>query len=445
MSLQRRLILAASVVLAAFLGLTGAALDRAFREASLQLFQERLLTQVYALLGAAEVDPQGRLILPENLPDPRLATPASGLYAQVRSDTGTLLWRSRSTVGTEIRLAPPASPGVPAFAPVRSAAGAPLFGLAYAVRWEVRPGEERDYRIEIAETRAPFDAQLWRYRRNLWGWLAGAALLLLGAQGLILRWGLAPLGRLAREIGDVEAERRETVSENWPAEIRPLAANLNALIRTGRGLIERHRNALGDLAHSLKTPLAVLRSELGHGTADEQIERMNRTVEYHLRRASASGAGMLARRVDIEPIALRVRDALLKVHAEKSLAIEVAVSAGCHFHGDEGDLTEIFGNLLDNACKWARGRVRVTAHNEPGAGRRADLCLEVEDDGPGIPAADAARILERGARADQSVPGQGIGLAVVRELACEAYAGSVEIDRADLGGARVRVRLTQPD
>ena len=284
----------------------------------------------------------------------------------------------------------------------------------------------------------------------MWGWFAAAAVGLLAAQGIILSWSLAPLRRVAREVAEVESGARSELNARQPKELRPLTAALNTLIASGRRRVERSRNALADLAHSLKTPLAVLRTASEDDAADaslrqtvrDQVTRMDLTVNYQLQRAAAAGRASLSPPVAIGPVAQRLRDSLAKVYADKSLEILVESDGDAVFVGDEGDLTEILGNLMDNACKWARSSVKTTASFERSPGSAGTtLRLAVEDDGPGIAPDEADRLLERGARADATTPGHGIGLAIVREIVCELYSGNLHIENSALGGARVVVSL----
>jgi two-component system sensor histidine kinase PhoQ len=448
-SLSGRLLIAASVVLAAFLGLTGLTLDRAFRDSALAAVQDRLQAQVYMLLGAVDMDAFDRLTLPQALPEARFSTPDSGLYADVMDAKGNLVWRSPSLLGMALPFFPAVrNPGDTQFAPLEASDGAPLFLLAFTVSWEVAPNQYRLYTFRVAETQWNFLDQLWSFRRSLWGWLLAATGVLLTVQGLILRWSLKPLRRVATEVTEIETGQRIELGSDYPDELRPLTINLNALIRQGRTLLERYRNALGDLAHSLKTPLAVLRGALDNSTSpgelrqilDEQLERMNRTVDYQLQRAAASGRIALSAPLPVAPLTRRILDSLAKVYAERALDLRCIVEKNTVFHGDEGDLLEILGNLADNACKWAHGQVVVRARSAEHDGR-AELVVEVEDDGPGIPAEQAPLLLNRGQRADPTVAGHGIGLAVVRNLVEEVYYGHLEIDHGTLGGARVRARL----
>lgn len=449
LSLNSRLLIAASAVLVAFLGLSGFALDRAFRESALAAVQERLQTQIYMLLGAADLDAERRLRLPEALPEARFSQPDSGLYAQVVDGVGQVVWQSQSILGLAIPFPVAQRSGEPYFQQVAASDGTPLFALSFAVRWEIGSERYRRYTFQVAETQQGFRIQVKRFRRNLWGWFVAAALVLLAVQGAILRWSLRPLREVAREVAEIEAGRRTELTGSYPKELRSLTENLNALIHHSHAHLERYRNALADLAHSLKTPLAVLRGAVEGETANdwrytvrEQVERMNQTVEYQLQRAAAAGRTALAAPTPVEAVARKIIDSLAKVYADRSLQWDLQVDCPAVFYGDEGDLMEILGNLTDNACKWAHGRIEVRAYSvETSSGQREKLVLEVQDDGPGIPAHKRRAILNRGERADPYTAGHGIGLAVVRDLVEDLYQGTLEIDSGPLGGARVRVSL----
>ncbi len=448
-SLRGRLLVAVSVVLAAFLGLTGLTLDEAFRDSALAAVQDRLQAQVYMLLGAADLDAFNRLALPQALPEARFSTPDSGLYADVMDSQGNLAWRSPSLLGLALPFFPAVrNPGETQFAPLESPDGTPLFVLAFTVSWEISPNQYQLYTFRVAETQWNFREQLWIFRRALWGWLLAATGVLLAVQGLILRWSLKPLRRVAAEVKDIETGRRAELSSGYPEELLPLTTNLNALLRQSHAHLERYRNALADLAHSLKTPLAVLRGALENGaraedlrhTLGEQVERMNRTVDYQLQRAAASGRTALSAPLPVAPITRKILDSLAKVYADRSPRLSSEVATTTMFYGDEGDLLEILGNLADNACKWCRQWVVVRAWPADRDGRK-ELVVEVEDDGPGIPVEQAPLLLNRGQRADPAVAGHGIGLAVVRDLVEEVYYGQLDISRGTLGGALVRARL----
>lgn len=449
-SLGARLLVTATAVLVAFLGLTGLALDRAFRNSAEAAARERLQAQIYMLLGAAEMATSGQVLMPDRLPDPRFSSPGSGLYAQLTNPSGAIAWRSRSLVGTalELRSLPP--PGGEAFGPGATAAGTPVLSLALTVVWETGPGRAHQFTVQVAEEREVLERQVQSFRRSLWAWFAGAAVVLLLVQTLILRWGLAPLRRVAQEVGEIERGAKQSLEGQYPSELQPLTRNLNALIAGANARLERYRNALGDLAHSLKTPLAVLRGT-AEGTASEgemrtvvaeQVARLSQTVEYQLQRAAAAGRSALATPVPVAPVVNRVVASLQKVYAAKALSFDVQVEGTLTFPGDEGDLFEIVGNLADNACKWARSRVRVQAGVSPEADTpQRRFLLVVEDDGPGLAAEEFQRVLQRGVRADPATEGHGIGLSVVNELVHAVYGGALSCRASDLGGACFEVRV----
>ncbi len=233
-----------------------------------------------------------------------------------------------------------------------------------------------------------------------------------------------------------------------PRELTGLAANLNALLTSERQRVERYRNTLGNLAHSLKTPLAVMRSgatlpdpQARQRLLDEQIDRMDEIVQHQLKRAAATGASVVGQSaVDVRPMLAELRSTLLKVYGGKDLLIEIDCPPSAQFAGDRGDLFELLGNLCDNACKWCRSRVRVRVERLAGAAQAARLRISVEDDGVGVAEQDRQRILERGMRADEEVPGQGLGLAMVKEIVA-LYEGTLAIESSPLGGARIAVLL----
>ena len=435
-SLNARVTLGAALVLAVFLVLSALALERVFRDSARNARQERLLAQIYLLMAAAEVDSQGRLTLASGPSEPRLDQPSSGLYAAISDGTGNVVWRSRSTLSVDAPHGAPLPAGAQRFEEVDSDPG--FLVESFGVSWATTGGSF-PFTFSVAEDRRPYREQLAVYRRSLWTWLGAMALLLLAAQWAILRWGLSPLRRVADELTRLERGEQERIAGNYPTELQRLTDNLNTLLTHERSQQKRYRDALADLAHSLKTPLALVRGALRDAapsdptarTLDEQVERMDRIVAYQLQRASTSGRSRLAAPQPLRPAVERMLAALAKVHGDKRIATEVIVDDGVRFRGDEGDLTELLGNLLDNAFKWGRTQVRVGA--EAAGGK---LTLSVEDDGPGIAPEQAQRVLERGVRADQSVPGQGIGLAVVRDIV-DAYGGELRIERSRLGGSRI--------
>jgi two-component system sensor histidine kinase PhoQ len=437
-SLRARVTWAAALVLLVFVALTSLALEQAFQASARSSREERLLGQLYLLMAAAESDGEG-LSLPRDLAEARFSLPGSGLYAQVSDASGAPVWRSASAMGEDVPFDVRLDPGVRRFREAKDAAGQTYFVEGYGVTWSIGP-MPRAYTFSVAEDLTEYREELNRFRTHLFGRLGAMALLLLTALLLALRWGLSPLRRVAEEVAAVEAGRQERLLGDYPAELRALTDNLNALLAHGAAREARLGNALADLAHSLKTPLAVMRGALGDGEPQagplaEQIRRMDEIVAYQLERARGRPAASLSPPVPLVPAVQRLLAALTKLHAGRAVGVHLDLSPGVSFRGAEGDLLEVIGNLLDNAFKWCRTRVRVGARREAGL-----LVLWVEDDGPGIPAAQAQGLGERGARVDLSAPGHGIGLAVAREI-CQAYGGDLTISSSPLGGTLVRARL----
>ena len=265
---------------------------------------------------------------------------------------------------------------------------------------------------------------------------------------VLVRRGLKPLNEMRRRLADVQSGTAKQVLGRYPAEVQPLVQDLNALLTHQEQAVSRAVAKAGDLAHGLKTPLAVLAQEAERAAAAgqpglaaaiaEQVERMRRQIEYHLAhaRAAASGATPGARsdvRTSVEGLARTLQ----RLHADRGLAIDIQVPADHAVRCGREDLDEMLGNLLDNACKWGRARIVVASHAVAGTDR---LAIHVDDDGPGIPAPMRDVVLQRGVRADEAAPGSGFGLAIVRELA-ELYRGSIALEAVPTGGLRARLIL----
>jgi two-component system, OmpR family, sensor histidine kinase PhoQ len=441
-SLSRRLLVSVSVPLALFFGVMMLVLDTGFRALSERSLRELLDSQMVSLIAAADPQPDGSYApTPQEL-DPRLATPRSGLYAEIRSQHH--LWRSPSTAGLSSDFGALLVPGERNL--VYAAFGHDRVAIeSRAIQFADDPKGTRALTFSVAVSLSPYEEQQWRFRRELIGSFAGLMLVLLATLAALLRWVLGPVRRMEREIHEVEEGRCETLGSGYPRELSGVATNLNALLLGERKRVARYRDTLGNLAHSLKTPLAVMRSSLSagaeSGAVGAEIDRMTGIIEHQLKRAAASGGALLGQApVEVAQVAAELRGTLLKVYARKDLSLELAIAPATLFIGDRGDLTELMGNLLDNACKWCRSRVRLTASSDESAGPRERLTLVVEDDGAGISADDRARVLERGVRADQNVPGHGLGLAMVHDTV-DLYGGQLSIDSSPLGGARFSLRL----
>jgi len=445
-SLSGRLLLTVSVPLALFFGAGMMVLDNSFRELTDRSLEQLLDSQMVALIAAAEPQPDGKYAPEAADLASRMRMPRSGLYAQIVTRKNAL-WRSPSTAGAAIDFGPQLAAGVRKIS--YSSNGPERIEIeSRGIEFDDRTGHV-ELTFSVATSLTPYEQQLWSFRSKLFGWFSGLIVVLLAALAALLRWVLYPLRRMEHEIHEVEEGRSEALGDGYPRELSGVAANLNTLLMGERKRVARYRDTLGNLAHSLKTPLAVMRAALAssnkvsEAALNPEIDRMSAIIEHQLKRAAASGGALFGQApLDVAPIVTELRAALLKVYGRKDLSLELVVPPSCQFIGDRGDLTELLGNVLDNACKWCRSAVRLTASVDGSFATRERLSIVVEDDGPGISADDRIRIGQRGVRTDETVPGHGIGLAMVQDT-IEMYGGTLSIDESTvLGGARFTVRLT---
>ena len=448
-SLTTRVMVAAACLLALFFGLTFAALDVAFSRAARQALDDVLDSQVVGLLAAADPGDSHSLVLPAGLPETRFSRPGSGLYGQLVADDGTVLWPSDSATGLELPVADSPEPGRRVYTEFNVADGTEVTRVSLRVDWEFDDLVSRGFVFSVASSMDSYHTQVSRYRQRLGWWFVLMTILLVAAQILVLRFLLKPLREAETEVGEIEAGRLDRLSEGYPAELEALASNINRLIDSERARSTRYRESLDNLAHSLKTPLAVVRSQTERTdeqdetdkTIQDQVDRMQGIVDYQLKRAVAGGAGTGSAAVEVVPVVESTLSALTKVYADKSVNVASELDQNSTYFGDRGDLTEILGNLLDNAFKWCTGRVLVSAGPIVQTDKkRHGLELVIQDDGPGIDGGQADLLTRRGMRGDEAVPGQGIGLAVVRETV-KAAGGQMEFGPSDLGGACIRITL----
>jgi signal transduction histidine kinase len=260
------------------------------------------------------------------------------------------------------------------------------------------------------------------------------------------RAGLLPFGRLRRQLFGLRDGSAERIEGTYPTEVQPLVNDLNSLLAHRERIVQRALAKAGDLAHGLKTPLAVLAQEAERAEAagqheissmiSLQVDRMRRQVDYHLTQARAASPGNVpGSRCSVLVAAEGLTRALLKIHAARGLAIEINVPPEHFIRGQREDLEEMLGNLLDNACKWSKSRIKLASTQE-----NSVVVITVDDDGPGLPASMRDQVLQRGVRADEAAPGSGLGLAIVRDLA-QLYEGTITLDASPLGGLRATLRL----
>lgn len=459
-SIQNRLLISFSVLLFIFLGLTGIVLDSAFRNSIEAGAENRLQVLIYLLLAAADEE-DGEFYFLEDLQEPLFSQLNSGLYGFISQASLGELWRSDSALTFTI-----ADPqifrqrigvGETVFSKTLSAENEEYFVLSYGILWENGISE---YSFTVMENAVPYYSEIANFRTSLWSWLGGVAVLLLLIQVFLMRWGLAPLHHMARDLVQIESGDKDQLEGSYPKELQGVTKNLNLLIETERKQQDRYRTTLGDLAHSLKTPLAVISSVMQKlsarsvdvdsedvrllSTVNEQLARMNQIVSYQLQRAVQShNKSSLAKRVNMAVSVDKVLDALAKVYVEKALSIDVDLDREAVFSGDERDLMEVLGNVLDNAHKYGKHKILVCVAIITGTTTPKILQFIVEDDGPGIAQDKQEFVLQRGARADTLMQGQGIGLAVVTDIV-GSYGGTIKIDSSTLGGAKIVIEF-MPD
>lgn len=430
-SLRARLVAGAVtwVLCASLLG--GLSLSYAFKSAAEEVFDSRLASLISILIGLVERSPTGELHLARNLGDPEFERVYSGWYWLVKVDGATRL-RSRSLWDQDLPSPALAVSATPSVWTMKDSLGRELRVAAQSV---LIPGVEQPLTFVVTA-----DAELLHAQVRRFNWISRAALAALGA-GLILAiliqvtFGLRPLQRLAKQAEAVRSGRSDQLARTDTPEVDALVDEVNSLIQHNRQVVHRSRSAAADLAHALKTPLAVLQAQDARHCVDrEQLESMERIITRHLARAATVGPGRHAHTA-IDPILEDLKRGLSRVYAEKNLQVATRVDPTLSYAADREDLEEILGNLLENAFKWARSRIRTTAKL---SGQH--LCIIVEDDGPGIDNEDAPHATERGTRFDERTPGTGLGLSIVKDIAA-IYGGSLELRRSELGGLCVEVAL----
>jgi signal transduction histidine kinase len=436
-SLALRLILAAGAWIAVALLAAGLMLSAIFRDYVVRSFDARLNALMDSLIAVVEVAPDEALTLSRPLGEPRFDQAYSGWYWQITGpDNASLQSRSLwdqglaagDVRGTDVAM--------------RDVIGPEEVPLRLAERGVSLPGGTGRYVIAVAGDRSEIDGEIRKFNFVLAWSLLILGLGLLVAIFLQVRYGLSPLRRIRQAIIAVRTGKAERLEGEFPSEIMPLSSEINTLLEQNAAVVDRARTQVSNLAHALKTPLSVLTNEAGAGgapladTVKRQVDVMRRHVDHYLARArTAAAARVLGARVPFAPVADDLRRALEKIYRDRTLRLDVRVSPNLAFRGERQDLEEMLGNLLDNACKWARGHVELQASSDG-----TQITCTVDDDGPGLAADQREAVFARGKRLDEQVPGSGLGLAIVREIA-ELYDGSIRLEASPAGGARAILRL----
>ena len=432
----------ATLLLAVSLGLVGFALDAAFQKSSEAGLQARMESLVYLVLAATNANEDGSLSVDDDLGDPRLGQPGSGIYARVQGEMNS--WTSPSSLAVGLPGMPLVQAGERVFAVPAGADN--FYTLAYGVSFELANGQMLPVTVSIIVHTQELQPALKAFRAGLWQSLGATGVILILAQLLLLSLGLRPLKRLTQDISGIESGRLERLEDDFPEELESLRRNINHLLDTEKANQGRYRNALDSLAHSLKTPLSVIRSSLPADSPaksdaiDNAVVDMQHLIATRLQRAAASTRRSMAQALDVRTQVDRLVQSLKGVYSQESINMDVMIDPGLAFYGEQRDLLELAGNLLDNACKYGNGQVRVSAQPLDASEPRVGISLQVEDNGPGIAAGEREMLLRRGVRGDERVEGHGLGLAIVLEIV-SAYNGEISIKQSDLGGACINVSL----
>jgi two-component system sensor histidine kinase PhoQ len=433
----------AVILLTISLGLVGFALDAAFQKSSEAGLKARMESLVYLVLAATELGGDGSLVIDEDPGDPRLRQPGSGIYANVSGEKDH--WASVSSLGVNLPEVLQIPTGDSEFLPASADTGF-YYTFRYGVSWELPQGGMLPVTVTILVDPRELQPELSAFRTGLWQSLGLTGLILVLAQVILLALGLRPLRRITENISGIESGQLERLEGNYPTELEPLQRNLNHLLDTEQANQTRYRNALDSLAHSLKTPLSVIRSSLPSDDSartvamENAVSDMQRLIATRLQRAAASARSSNAPALDVKTQVERLVSSLKRVYSQELINIDVMIEPDLAFYGDQRDFLELTGNLLDNACKYGHGQVRLSAQTLDAVDPRAGIRLQVDDNGPGIAEDEREQLLQRGVRGDERVEGHGLGLAIVLEIVT-AYNGEITITHGDLGGACLGVTL----
>lgn len=438
-SISVRLLLAAGLVMALFIGFSTLAIIHTVDQRSEQARFERMQGQIYGMLGVTRINERGEIDIPSiDLPNNLLRQPMSGNYAEIRDMQINQVWRSPSLT-TQLPASSEGAIGQWKFTTEDDPRMGKLFMLRFAVEWLLPEGDIQVYQFVVADNRRDFDKQRTQFNRNLWLAMIGMGVLLLTFIAVALAWGLRPLRRMSRQLNEIENGQREQLPSDVPRELHPVASRLNALIASERGRRQKYRHTLDDLAHSLKTPLSVLRNLRAYEGNDRELQRqadrMQQIIDYHIKRADAGARRLLTPPIKIaEPLG-KITRSLSKVFHRQNVRFINQIDADQTVRMEEGDLMEILGNLLENACKYGANHITLNAVNADDKAR-----IVIDDNGPGFPEHLLAHLTNRGVRADTQREGQGLGLAICREL-IESYGGKLQLANQPQGGARITITL----
>ena len=449
-SLATRLFVSATVWVVAILLITGIVLSSVYRTATERAFDRRLNLYLRTLIAEVATPDEPADHQYQSLGEPLFDLPLSGWYWQItREDSEKHEVRaSRSLWDKKLPKLEDKGLALTAAGVRQGYVDGPEGQDLRMVERPVDLGTDGKFLVTVAGDATEIFEETRTFDYYLLGTFAALTIGLLLTTIFQVRFGLAPLKRISDAIADIRSGRAERLEGEFPVEIAPLARETNALIDANREIVERSRTHVGNLAHAIKTPLAVIVNEASAHRSDpfaakvlEQADVMRSQVAHHLERARIAARQTIVGTVtEVTPVIEALGRTMEKIH--RGIDIEIAIAALVKFRGERQDLEEMTGNLVDNACKWARGHVVVEVANQPDSGpdRPAALRIIVDDDGPGLSPDERAQVSRRGQRLDESKPGSGLGLSIVIDLAA-LYGGSLTLGAAPLGGLRAELVL----
>lgn len=438
-SISVRLLLAAALVMALFIAGSTYAINHLVDQRAEQARFERMQGQIYGMLGVTRVSGGGAIEIPSSeLPNAQMRQPMSGTYAEIRDMQIEQVWKSPSLT-TELPASSEGEIGQWKFSTENDTRLGKLFILRFAVEWLQPEGDIEVYQFIVADSRSDFDKQQKQFNGSLLLAMIGMGVLLLTSIAFVLAWGLRPLRRMSRQLVEIENGEREQLPADLPRELHPVASRLNGLIDSERGRRQKYRNTLDDLAHSLKTPLSVLRNLKAYAGNDaelqRQADRMQQIIDYHIKRADTGPQRLLTPPIQINPPLGKITRSLGKVFHTQQVQFNNNLDDAQTVRVEEGDLMEILGNLLENACKYGANHIEINGFNTDEKAH-----ISIKDNGPGFPKTLLKQLTNRGVRADTQREGQGLGLAICKEL-IEGYGGELQLDNRKSGGASVTLVL----
>src|SRR5271156_8770 len=450
-SLAVRLFIWATAWTVVILIITGIALSTLYRHAVERAFDRRLDVYLRTLVADVASPEEGTDKYPQSIGEPLFELPLSGWYWQVtRLDTKTPeLHSSRSLWDATLPRLPDDKSSADAEYRQDYAKGPEDQELRLVER-DIDLGSDGRYLVAVAGDASEIDDETHSFDRAIAVTFTALTMALLLTTALQVRFGLAPLARISESLAAIRSGRAERLEGEFPVEIAPLARETNALIDANREIVERARTHVGNLAHALKTPLSVIVNEAAARPSDplahkvlEQADIMRDQVARQLERARlAARSAVVGTLIDVSPIVTALARTMEKLHRARDIAIDIDVPPHARFRGEQQDLEEMIGNLVDNGCKWAQSRVAIEVMTDHPASdsTKPRVRIIVDDDGPGLSPAERQRVALRRQRLDETKPGSGLGLSIVVELA-GLYGGVLTLGTAPIGGLRAELAL----